>query len=110
MATPYQDRKIPAPALNEGDAPFFEGAAAGKLMVKYCNDCKQYHHYPRPMCPFCYSTNTEWKQAKGTGTVYSYSISRASGSETLSAALMSCAALPRISAAACDSFSADDAS
>jgi len=79
MATPYQDRKIPAPALNEGDAPFFEGAAAGKLMVKYCNDCKQYHHYPRPMCPFCYSTNTEWKQAKGTGTVYSFSISRASG-------------------------------
>jgi uncharacterized OB-fold protein len=79
MTTPYQDRTIKAPTLNEGDAPFFEGAAAGKLMIKYCNDCKQYHHYPRPMCPFCWSTNTEWKQAKGTGTVYSFSISRASG-------------------------------
>lgn len=79
MATPYQERKIPAPPLNEGDAPFFEGAAAGKLMIKYCSDCKQYHHYPRPMCPLCHSTNTEWRQAKGTGTVYSFSISRASG-------------------------------
>ena len=44
MATAYKERKIPAPTLNEGDAPFFEGAAAGKLMLKYCNDCKQYQH------------------------------------------------------------------
>lgn len=79
MATAYQERKIPVAPLNVGDAPFFEGAAAGKLMVKYCNDCKQYHHYPRPICPFCHSGNTEWKQAKGTGVVYSFSISRASG-------------------------------
>ena len=79
MATPYQQRKIAAPSLNEGDAPYFEGAAAGKLMVKYCSECKQYHHYPRPLCPFCFSDKTEWKQAKGTGTVYTFSISRASG-------------------------------
>lgn len=79
MATPYQQRKIPAPNLNEGDAPFFVGAAAGKLMIKYCSDCKQYHHYPRALCPFCFSDKTEWKQAKGTGIVYSFSISRASG-------------------------------
>jgi uncharacterized OB-fold protein len=79
MATPYQPRKITAPDLNEGDAPWFEGAAAGKLMVKYCSDCKQYHHYPRALCPFCYSNKTEWKQARGTGTIYTFSISRASG-------------------------------
>ncbi len=79
MATPYQDRKIPAPQLNEGDAPYFEAAAQGKLLVKYCNDCKQYHHYPRALCPFCFSDKTEWKEARGTATVYSFSISRASG-------------------------------
>ncbi len=79
MATPYQDRKIPAPTLNEGDAPYFEGAAQGKLMTKYCNDCKKYHHFPRPMCPHCHSTNTEWREAKGTGTVYSVSVTRAAG-------------------------------
>ena len=79
MTTPYQDRKIAAPTLNEGDAPFFEGAAAGKLMVKYCKDCRKYHHYPRPMCPFCHSTSTAWEEAKGTGTVYTYSVSRGAG-------------------------------
>ncbi len=79
MATPYQDRKIPAPQLNEGDAPYFEAAAQGKLLVKYCNDCKQYHHYPRALCPFCFSDKTEWKEARGTATVYSFSIARASG-------------------------------
>ena len=79
MATAYQDRKIPAPQLNEGDAAYFEAATQGKLLVKYCNDCQQYHHYPRPLCPFCFSNKTEWRQAKGTGTVYSYSITRASG-------------------------------
>ncbi len=79
MATPYQDRKIPAPALNEGDAPYFEGAAMGKLMTKYCTSCNKYHHYPRPICPFCHSSKTEWREAKGTGTVYTYSVTRAAG-------------------------------
>ncbi len=79
MATPYQDRKIPAPQLNDGDAPYFDAASQGKLLVKYCNDCKRYHHYPRALCPFCFSDKTVWKEAKGTGTVYSFSITRASG-------------------------------
>lgn len=79
MATPYQDRTIPAPQLNEGDAPYFEAATQGKLLIKYCNDCRQYHHYPRALCPFCFSDKTEWKEARGTGTVYSFSITRVPG-------------------------------
>ena len=79
MATPYQVRKIEVPRLNAGDSTYFDAAAKGKLLVKYCNDCKQYHHYPRPLCPFCFSDKTEFKESKGTGTVYSFSIARASG-------------------------------
>lgn len=79
MAVPYQDRKIETPQLNEGDAPYFEAATAGKLLVKYCNDCRQYHHYPRALCPFCFSDRTEWKEAKGTGTVYSFSVTQVPG-------------------------------
>jgi uncharacterized OB-fold protein len=79
MSTPYQDRKIPAPKLNYGDAPYFEAASLGKLLLKYCNGCNQYHHYPRALCPFCFSDKTEWKEAKGTGTIYSYSVTRVSG-------------------------------
>jgi uncharacterized protein len=79
MATPYQERKISAPQLNEGDAPYFEAASQGKLLIKYCNDCKKYHHYPRALCPFCFSDKTEWKEAQGTGTIYTFSVSRKSG-------------------------------
>jgi len=79
MTTPYQDRKISPPQMNEGDAPYFDAANEGRLTIKYCNDCGKYHHYPRALCPFCFSDRTEWKMAKGTGTIYTYSISRASG-------------------------------
>lgn len=76
MPTPYQDRKISGPALNAGDQPFFEAAAQGKLVIKKCMDCGQYHHYPRALCPFCFSERTEWVQAKGTGTIFTYSVTR----------------------------------
>ena len=79
MATPYQERKLPDPVLNVGDERYFEAAAQGKLLLKKCNDCKEVHHFPRGICPFCFSTNVEWTEAKGTGTVYSYSITRRAG-------------------------------
>jgi len=79
MTTPYQDRKISPPQLNEGDAPYFDAANERRLAIKYCNACGKYHHYPRALCPFCFSDRTEWKTAKGTGTIYTYSISRSSG-------------------------------
>ena len=79
MATPYQERKLPDPVLNVGDERYFEAAAQGKLLLKKCNDCKEVHHFPRGICPFCFSTNLEWAEAKGTGTVYSYSITRRAG-------------------------------
>ena len=79
VATPYQDRSITAPSLNIGDEVYFDAAAKGKLMVKRCADCGKYHHYPRALCPFCMSDKTEWNEARGTGTIYSYSVTRRAG-------------------------------
>ena len=79
MTTPYQERKIPDPALNVGDEPYFEAAAQGKLLVKKCSDCGAVHHYPRGICPFCFSTKVAWQEARGTGRIYSYSITRRAG-------------------------------
>ena len=55
MATPYQERKYRDPSLNPGDAPYFEAAGQGKLMLKKCKDCGKVHHYPRAICPHCRS-------------------------------------------------------
>jgi uncharacterized protein len=79
MATPYQERKVRDPAMNPGDEPYFEAAAQGKLMLKKCGECNEVHHYPRALCPFCFSDKVSWVQAKGTGEIYTYSVTRRGG-------------------------------
>ena len=79
MATPYQERKMRDPAMNPGDEPYFQAAAEGKLLIKKCNACGEVHHYPRALCPFCFSEKVEWVQAKGTGEIYTYSVTRRGG-------------------------------
>ena len=79
MATAYQERKLPDPLLNVGDERYFEGASQGKLMLKKCSSCGQVHYFPRGICPFCFSSKVDWIEAKGTGTIYSYSVTRRAG-------------------------------
>ena len=79
MATPAQDRVINAPHIYPDNAAFWAGTAAGKLLVKHCSACGKPHWYPRPQCPFCMSDKTVWKQSAGTGSIYSFSVSRRVG-------------------------------
>ena len=74
MSTP--ERKIPAPPISPETQPFWDAAAAGRLMIKQCGGCGQAHYYPRALCPFCGSDRTEWLAASGRGTIYSYSVMR----------------------------------
>lgn len=72
----YQDRPITAPAVNPEGQAYWDAATQGKLLVKHCSACDAYHHYPRALCPHCFSDKTEWRDAKGTGVIYSYSVMR----------------------------------
>jgi uncharacterized protein len=74
MAT--AERKIPAPQPNPETKAFWEGAAQGRLLIKKCLACQQVHYYPRAICPFCGSDRTEWQQASGRGSIYSWSVMR----------------------------------
>jgi uncharacterized OB-fold protein len=56
--------------------PFWDAAAAGRLLLKLCEACGEPHYYPRAICPFCGSDRTAWIEASGRGTVYSYSVFR----------------------------------
>ena len=71
-----QERKIPAPPTNPEVQPFFDATAQGKLLVKRCTACGQSHHFPRAICPFCGSDKTEWREASGKGSIYSFSVMR----------------------------------
>lgn len=76
MATFNEERKLVDPVLNPGDAPYFDAAAEGRLLVKSCRACGRAHHYPRSLCPFCWSADVHWAEAKGEGEIYSFSVAR----------------------------------
>jgi len=69
-------RTIPAPPASPETQAFWDAARQGKLLVKRCTACGEAHWYPRAICPFCGSDRTEWTEASGQGTVYSYSVFR----------------------------------
>jgi uncharacterized protein len=71
-----KERIIAAPPVNPETKPFWEAAAEGKLLLKKCAACGEFHYYPRTICPFCFSDRTEWRAASGRGTIYSYSVMR----------------------------------
>ena len=71
-----QERKLPAPAVDVETKPYWDAASQGKLMVKKCDTCGKAHHYPRSICPHCFSDKTKWTEASGKGTIYSYSVMR----------------------------------
>jgi len=58
------------------DAPFWEAAAAAKLRLPRCRSCSTVIWYPRSFCPDCHSEDVEWFDAAGTGSIYSYTVSR----------------------------------
>ncbi len=71
-----KERKIPAPPVYNETEAFWTAAGQGRLLVKYCSACGEYHHFPRSLCPFCFSDKTEWRNASGHGVIYSYSVMR----------------------------------
>jgi uncharacterized OB-fold protein len=54
--------------------PFWDAARDGKLLIKHCNACGEYHFYPRPFCPKCWSDDVEWFEASGKATLYTWSV------------------------------------
>ena len=69
--------KHPAPRANATAAFHFEAAKDGRLMLPYCTTCAR-HHWPlRASCPHCsadFNGDAEWREAKGSGTIASYSV------------------------------------
>ena len=77
--TTASTRTIPSPDIWPDNKEFWAATQSGKLLVKHCRSCNQPHWYPRPLCPFCLSEQTEWQEAAGTGTIYTLSVGRRVG-------------------------------
>ncbi len=70
------ERTYSDPDINMETTVYWESAKNGKLLVKTCKACGKLHYYPRTICPHCLSSDTDWVEASGKGTIYTYSVMR----------------------------------
>ena len=60
------------PEPDSSNLPYFEGAKQGKLRLQRCRDCDSWMFPVRKRCQTCGSTQLQWADASGRGTVYSH--------------------------------------
>ena len=71
-----EQAKLPQPVVNADSQPYWAAARERRLVIRKCQACSQLHFMPRHLCPHCWSDQLEWVDAKGTGSVHSFTIMR----------------------------------
>ncbi|HEY6788881.1 MAG TPA: Zn-ribbon domain-containing OB-fold protein [Trebonia sp.] len=61
------------PTIEDETREYWDAAAGGLLLIARCGSCERVHHYPRVMCPFCWSEDVTAVEASGRATLYTYS-------------------------------------
>jgi len=67
---------LPQPVANADSLPYWNAARERRLVIRRCRTCGEVHFMPRHLCPTCWSADLEWIDAKGGGTVHSYTVIR----------------------------------
>jgi uncharacterized protein len=66
----------PAPPVTPDTREFWDATLEGRLLIRRCRACGEAIWYPRPICPFCHSTDTVWEEASGRGRIYTFTVVR----------------------------------
>ena len=61
------------PAITDLTRPFWNAAAEGRLLPR-CNACGRHVFRLEVACTHCFSTDWQWAQASGRGTLYSHTV------------------------------------
>ncbi len=73
------DAKRPLPNPNEYDTrEFWAATKEQKLVYQQCDHCGTVVFHPRRHCTGCLGNALSWREAAGTGTVYTFSVVRQS--------------------------------
>lgn len=64
------------PVANADSQPYWAAARERRLVIRKCKACGELHFMPRHLCPVCWSDQLEWVDAKGSGSVHSFTIIR----------------------------------
>jgi uncharacterized OB-fold protein len=62
------------PTIEDESREYWHAATEGRLMIARCGSCQRVHHYPRAICPFCWSDDVAPVPASGRATLYTYSV------------------------------------
>ncbi|QFG25993.1 Zn-ribbon domain-containing OB-fold protein [Actinomadura sp. WMMB 499] len=54
--------------------PFFDGAAAGRLVIKHCADCDRWLAPDAGDCPDCGTTGPGWADASGEASLVTWTV------------------------------------
>jgi uncharacterized OB-fold protein len=68
------------PPVNPETKEFWDATKKNKFVVARCPDTGKYMWWPRRVSPFTGKSNVEYVEAKGTGTIYTYSVMRRTAS------------------------------
>ena len=66
----------PMPVMTEISKPFWQGLNEGEIRIQQCNQCDGWVFFPRRHCSHCLAHDLEWKPVSGTGTLYSFTLTR----------------------------------
>ena len=69
---PQPERPMPTPTRDS--KAYWDGLREGKLMLQRCASCGKVRHYPRPVCPHCFSMESEFKAAPLTGKLHTWTV------------------------------------
>lgn len=61
---------------NMEGAPFWEGTLKGELRFPQCSRCRRFHWYPAVRCPYCHSSDIEWRAVNSPPRVYTWTCVR----------------------------------
>jgi uncharacterized OB-fold protein len=79
MPLSTKDASVPRrnlPALNDGNAVFWQSGRDGQLKLFRCADCGHYLHPAAPVCDICLSRAVGPQAVSGRATVATYTINR----------------------------------
>lgn len=73
MSTPaLPERPLPTPTRESQG--YWEGMREHELRLQHCTACGKVRHYPRPVCPHCFSMESEYRKAPLGGTIHTWTV------------------------------------
>jgi uncharacterized OB-fold protein len=71
-APPAPERPLPTPTRES--QPYWDGLREGRFLLQYCSSCGKVRHYPRPVCPYCFSMESEFREAPLGGSLHAWTV------------------------------------